>query len=127
MAKFYILVFIIYSAIFVTSEEEKEVNLDFLKKCTGKTTVAKECFDKFTQQDKDAGYYCCNGKLKKKDGVEGGECTSLEKELLDQLSVIEASLKTDEYEELHIICEETSSNSNYLLLGIFSLLLLILL
>jgi len=128
MAKFYFLVLIIYSSIFVTSEEEN----DFLEKCKGETTVAKECFDKFTQQNKDAGYYCCITKYKRKDGVEGSECTSLEKEKVDQISDIEKMLTEDdqsEFEELHFICEETSShsNSNYLQLGIFSLLLLILL
>ncbi len=127
MAKFYILVFIIYSAIFVTSEEEKEVNYE--KKCKGENTVPKECFDKFTQQDKDAGNYCCITKYKKKDGIEGSECTLLNKEELNQLSEIEKIFIGDgtQFEEVHIICEETSSNSNYLQLRIFSLLLLILL
>ena len=117
MMKNYILLILLFSKIFVHSESLNE-------KCTGAPSSAIECIDKFTNEERDAGYYCCLIKSRKM-GVETSWCSLLTKEDYDNLGNYMEDLIDFGFKYPSVICGPSSS-SHYLQLRIISLLLILL-
>ena len=111
MVKCYVLLILLCSIIFVKTKSD----------CDGiAASSTNECVDKFSQEDRDGGYYCCFAKAKK-NGVSKSECMSLIEEEVDDLDNYIGLLEEQGYTDVSVNCK-----SFYLQLGLLSLLLILL-
>ena len=114
MAKYYILLILLCSVIFIHTT-------DLENQCiTGGGSSTYECVNKFGDDDRNAGYYCCYAKAKK-DGVQKSECVFLLEEQYDEIKDYIGSIKDQGYKDVSVECK-----SYYLQLGVLSLLLILL-
>ncbi len=112
MAKYYILLILLCSVIFIHSTDLSNV-------CKGSASSTYECVDKFTAADRDGGYYCCYEKAKS-GNVQVSDCVMLEEEQYDDIKNYIGYLKDSGLKDVSVDC-----NSYYLQLGILSLLLIL--
>ena len=113
MAKYYILLILLCSIIFIHST-------DMESKCEGAGSSTYECVNKFEDDDRAAGYYCCYEKAKK-NGVQVSDCVFLLDDDYDDIKNYIGSIKDDGYTDVSVDCK-----SYYLQLGVLSLLLILL-
>ena len=113
MAKYYILLILLCSVIFIQSESLSE-------KCTGSASSTYDCVDLFTDSERAGGYYCCYEKAKK-NGVQVSDCVFLLDDDYDDIKNYIGSIKDDGYTDVSVDCK-----SYYLQLGVLSLLLILL-
>ena len=111
MAKCYILLILLCSLIFVHS--------DLTDKCEGTASSAYECIEKYTEEERNSGYYCCYEKAKK-GGVEISDCTPLSEDDVNDIKNYIGDIEDKGYKDVSVDCE-----SYYLQLGIVSLLLIL--
>ena len=92
------------------------------KKCSdGGGSSTYECVNKFGDDDRNAGYYCCYEKAKNKEGREVSDCVFLLDDQYDDMKNYIGSIKDQGYKDVSVDCK-----SYYLQLGVLSLLLILL-
>ena len=113
MAKYYILLILLCSVIFIQSESLSE-------KCTGSASSTYDCVDLFTDSERAGGYYCCYEKAKK-GSVQVSDCVLLEEDDRNDISSYIGTIKDQGFKDVSVFCK-----SFYLHLGVLSLLLILL-